>query len=86
MSASLVSELDWSSVIAGDYGLWVAAYTYNNTPINNFNMPESNDPNPSWGAVGNIMWQFTSTGQIPGVKSGSNFSVITCGLRFFIPS
>ena len=66
MSASLVSELDWSSVIAGDYGLWVAAYTYNNTPINNFNMPESNDPNPSWGAVGNIMWQFTSTGQIPG--------------------
>jgi len=66
MSASLVSELDWSSVIAGDYGLWVAAYTYNNTPIYDFNMPESNDPNPSWGAVGDIMWQFTSNGHIAG--------------------
>jgi len=66
MSASLVSELDWSSVIAGDYGLWVAAYTYNNTPIYDFNMPESNDPNPSWGSVGDIMWQFTSNGHIAG--------------------
>lgn len=66
MSASLVNELDWSSVIAGDYGLWVAAYTYNNTPIYNYNMNPDNDPNPKWGSVGNIMWQFTSTGRLDG--------------------
>ena len=66
MSASLVSELDWSSVIAGDYGLWVAAYPYSNTPIPNFQMNPDNDPNVSWGVVGEAMWQFTSTGRVDG--------------------
>jgi len=66
MSASLVSEMDWSPVINGDYGLWVAAYPYNSTPITDFQIDPNLDPNPSWGAVGDIMWQFTSTGRIAG--------------------
>jgi GH25 family lysozyme M1 (1,4-beta-N-acetylmuramidase) len=67
MSESLVTELDWSSVIAEGYGLWCADYIYNYTPINNFGMDPTRDPNPKWdGVVNDCMWQFTSTGRLDG--------------------
>lgn len=67
MSLSVVSELDWSSVINAGYGLWVAAYIANATPIPNYQMDPARDPNPRWdGVVNDCIWQFTSTGRLDG--------------------
>lgn len=67
MSLSLIRELDWSAVIAGGYGLWVAAYVDDNTPIYNYQMDANRDPNPNWdGQVNDVLWQFTSTGRLDG--------------------
>lgn len=67
MSLSLIQELDWSSVVAGGYGLWCAAYVANATPIYNYGMDSNRDPNPHWdGNVNDCIWQFTSTGRIDG--------------------
>lgn len=67
MSLSLITSLNWSAVIAGNFGLWCAAYVDNNTPIPNFSMDPNRDPNPHWdGNVNDVLWQFTSTGRIDG--------------------
>lgn len=67
MSLSLIQELDWSAVIAGGYGLWCAAYVSNSTPIPNFQMDSTRDPNPNWdGTVNDVLWQFTSSGRLDG--------------------
>lgn len=67
MSLSVITSSDWSSVIAGGYGLICADYVDNNTPISNFTMDAHRDPNPHWdGAVNDVMWQFTSTGRLNG--------------------
>lgn len=67
MSMSVYQTLDWSSVIAGGYALWVASWPENNNTIANYNIDHSLDPNPKWdGSVGNILWQFTSTGRLNG--------------------
>lgn len=78
MSASLVTELDWSSVIAGNYGLWVAAWPNGNNPVANFAVDTNQDPNPHWdGAINDVLWQFTSTGRLDGY--GAN---LDCDLFF----
>lgn len=67
MSLSVVTSNDWSSVIAGNYGLICAAYLDNNNPISNWAMDANRDPNPHWdGAINDVMWQFTSTGRLNG--------------------
>lgn len=67
MSGSLVSELDWSPVIAGNYGLWLAAWPNGNNPVRNYGMDPALDPNPHWdGVVNDCLWQFTSTGRLDG--------------------
>jgi lysozyme len=67
MSLSLITSLDWSAVIAGGYSLWCAAYVDNNNPVPNWQMDFNRDPNPHWdGTVNDVMWQFTSTGQLDG--------------------
>lgn len=67
MSASLVTELDWSAVVRGNYGLWAAAWPNGNNPVANYNMNPNNDPNPHWdGNVNDVIWQFTSTGRLDG--------------------
>lgn len=67
MSLSLIQEHDWSSVIAGGYGLICAAYVANATPISNYQMDPNRDPNPHWdGTVNDCIWQFTSTGRLDG--------------------
>ena len=61
MSASVISQFDWSSVAGADYGLWVAGYP------NKYNVP--NPPQPSTGDMPyNIgawgvwaIWQYTSS-------------------------
>jgi lysozyme len=67
MSLSLLNALDWSSVIAGGYGLWVAAWPQNNNIIPNYGIDPASDPNPHWdGVVNDVLWQFTSTGRLNG--------------------
>lgn len=67
MSLSLVQEQDWSSVINGNYGLWVAAWPNGNSAVPNYSMDPNRDPNPHWdGNVNDVLWQFTSTGRLDG--------------------
>lgn len=67
MSLSLVQELDWTPVIQGNYGLWVAAWPNGNNVVPNYQMDPNSDPNPHWdGGVNDVLWQFTSTGRIDG--------------------
>lgn len=75
MSNSLITAYDWSSVIAAGYALWEADYVDNNTPIVNFAMDPARDPNPTWdGVVNDVMWQFTSSGQLDGYSGNLDCS------------
>lgn len=75
MSNSLVTGMDWSPVINAGYALWDADYVDNNIPIPNFQMDPSRDPNPHWdGTVNDVMWQFTSTGQLTGYNGNLDCS------------
>lgn len=75
MSLSLITGMDWSSVVANGNGLWCADYVENNTPIYNFNMDPNRDPNPHWdGNVNDVLWQFTSTGRITGYSGNLDCS------------
>ena len=67
MSMSVYQSLDWSPVINAGYGLWVAGWPENNNVVANYGMDPNLDPNPKWdGVVGDVIWQFTSTGRIDG--------------------
>lgn len=67
MSLSVILGADWSPVIDAGYGLICADYVDNATPIGNFAMDSNRDPSPKWdGVVGNVGWQFTSTGRLDG--------------------
>lgn len=66
LSESNVNAVDWSPVINGDFGLWVAKY-WDNSPDYNYDMSSAGpEPNVNWGAAGYAMWQWTSTGRIDG--------------------
>ena len=57
MSASVIKAADWSSVVAGDYGLWVAGYPDNR---DSWDIPQfiwNVSPWPFY-----AIWQYTSSG------------------------
>ena len=57
MSASVIKEADWSSVVKGDYGLWVAGYPDNR---DSWDIPKflwNVSPWPFY-----AIWQYTSSG------------------------
>lgn len=82
MSLSLLQALDWSSVIAGGYGLWVAQWPQNNNTVPNYGIDPATDPNPHWdGTVNDVIWQFTSTGRLNGY--GGN---LDCDFFYGTPS
>ena len=65
MSESVVNRHNWSPVVAGNYGLWVAKYRDNN-PDYNYDMSNAGSK-PSvkyWGFY--ALWQWTSTGRLNG--------------------
>lgn len=75
MSLSLILSMDWSPVINAGYALWCADYVDNATPIPNFQMDANRDPNPHWdGTVNDVMWQFTSSGQLTGYNGNLDCS------------
>ena len=65
MSESVVNRHNWSSVVAGNYGLWVAKYRDYN-PDYNYDMSSAGSA-PSvkyWSTI--AMWQWTSCGRLNG--------------------
>lgn len=65
MSESVVNRHDWSKVVAGNYGLWVAKYRDYN-PDYNYDMTNAGS-SPSvkyWKTI--AMWQWTSCGRLDG--------------------
>lgn len=65
MSESVVNRYDWSSVVAGNYGLWVAKYR-DYLPDYNYDMSKAGNM-PSikyWNEY--AMWQWTSSGRLNG--------------------
>lgn len=65
MSESVVNAYDWSSVVKGNYGLWVAKYR-DNQPDWNYDMSNAGSkPSVKWWSF-YAMWQWTSTGRFSG--------------------
>ena len=65
MSESVVNAYDWSKVVAGDYGLWVAKYR-DSTIDKNYDMTNAGTkPSVKWWN-GYAMWQWTSKGLLDG--------------------
>ncbi|SEA06318.1 LysM domain-containing protein [Eubacterium aggregans] len=62
MSGSVVNEWDWSGVVAGDYGLWVAYYSLDS--CNGYVPDAAMYPISDW--AGAAMLQYTSGGYLPG--------------------
>ena len=62
MSGSVVNEWDWSAVVAGDYGLWVAYYSTDS--CDGYWPDAPMYPISDW--AGAAMLQYTSGGYLPG--------------------
>ncbi|POD82402.1 hypothetical protein S101258_02632 [Lactiplantibacillus plantarum subsp. plantarum] len=69
---SCENALDWSSVVKANYGLWIAQY-------NNYNVVNGYQPRDLYGSLKNwktaIMFQYTSTGRLPGWSGDLDFDV-----------
>ena len=74
MNQSTENSYDWSTVVAGDYGLWIAAYTLGYTPIHGFNPPTTQPTLHHWPFA--VAWQYTSTGYVNGWNSALDLSIV----------
>lgn len=74
MSESVVNAYDWSSVVAGDYGLWVAKYRDNN-PDYNYDMSNAGTIPSVKHWNGYAMWQWTSSGRLNGYNGNLDCDV-----------
>ena len=73
MSASVMRAYDWSKVVSGDYGLWVANYGSNNgiaqeSVFNRY-------PLKYWSFY--ALWQYTSTGKLNGYNGNLDLNFFT---------
>lgn len=68
INRSTENSLDWSPVVSGDYGLWIADYGINNGAMNQ----KPGIKNWKFFAI----WQFTSRGKVDGISGNTdlNFS------------
>lgn len=74
MNQSTENSYDWTSVVAGDYGLWIAAYTLGYTPIYGFNPPTTQPTLYHWPFA--AAWQYTSTGYVGDWGGALDLSVV----------
>lgn len=74
MNQSTENSYDWSAVVAGDYGLWIAAYTLGYTPIYGFNPPSAQPTLYHWPFA--VAWQYTSTGYVGDWGGALDLSVV----------
>jgi len=70
--AYLLNKYDWTPAVRAGYMLWLAAYVAGDAAINGFNPPAGLQPPKWWGSCG--MWQFTSTGRLPGWNGNLDLS------------
>ena len=68
------NSYDWNSVVAGGYGLWIAAYTLGDTPIYGFNPPSAQPRIYHWPFA--VAWQYTSTGYVGDWGGALDLSVV----------
>ena len=74
MSESVINTYDWSPVVAGDYGLWVAKYR-DSVPDYNYDMSLAGTaPKVKWWK-GYAMWQWTSVGKLNGYNGSLDCDV-----------
>lgn len=74
MSESVVNAYNWSDVVAGNYGLWVAKYR-DNVIDKNYDMSNAgNKPSVKWWAF-YAMWQWTSSGRLDGYSANIDCDV-----------
>lgn len=74
MNQSTENSYDWSAVVAGNYGLWIAAYTLGYTPIYGFNPPAAQPTLYHWPFA--VAWQYTSTGYVGDWGGALDLSVV----------
>lgn len=74
MNQSTENSYDWSAVVAGNYGLWIAAYTLGYTPIYGFNPPAAQPKIYHWPFA--VAWQYTSTGYVGDWGGALDLSVV----------
>lgn len=73
MSKSVCREYDWTSVVKGDYGLWVAQYA-NNNPTGYQAEPWTD--NKGYGAwSGPVMFQYSSSGRLAGYNGNLDINI-----------
>lgn len=68
------NSYDWNNVVAGDYGLWIAAYPLGYTPIYGFNPPAAQPALYHWPFA--VAWQYTSTGYVGDWGGALDLSVV----------
>lgn len=74
MNQSTENSCDWSAVVAGNYRLWIAAYTLGYTPVYGFNPPSAQPTLYHWPSA--AAWQYTSTGYVNNWGGALDLSVV----------
>ena len=74
MSESVTKQANWSSVVAGDYGLWVAKYRDNNIDYNYDMSNAGTKPNVKYWP-GYAIWQWTSSGRLNGYSANLDCNI-----------
>lgn len=74
MSESVVNAYDWSPVVGGDFGLWVAKYRDYITDENYDMTSAGPTPRVKWWK-GFAMWQWTSVGHLNGYDGSLDFDI-----------
>lgn len=68
------NSYNWSNVVSENYGLWIASYTLNDTPIYGFNPPAVQPTLRNWPFA--VAWQYTANGYVNGWAGGVDLSVV----------
>lgn len=73
MSKSVCRQYDWSSVVAGDYGLWCAQYANNNPTGYQSDPWTDNGGIGAWKSM--AMYQYTSHGRLSGYNGNLDLDI-----------
>lgn len=66
-----VLQYDWSPVVAGNYGLWVARYPKPDFGIYVPLLKPGSGKWPFW-----VLWQYSSKGKVPGVTGNCDMNIL----------
>lgn len=77
MNLNYVKTQDWSNLVRRNCGLWVAAWGNNNAIPEQHEVPGS-DEWPFW-----IIWQYSSTGSVPGISGRVDHNLLNGDIATF---